>query len=135
MTELEWVIGDDTGVSSKAIWAVMMGAVDASARWHNYAPPADPSDFGRCYRLLALFPAWRTMLGRVATRFPLWGPMVAAWEEMERLYRRDLDSGQSVELYDLMKRLEAEGRRAAGWKETSPGCWTIPVPSAATNAV
>jgi len=60
---LEWLHGLDTGVSSETIYSVMTG--------HNVLTcgegdaPHDPGDFGRCYRLLKLFPEWRERLAEV----------------------------------------------------------------------
>lgn len=84
---LQWVVGSDTGISSKTIWAVMLGAVQGEARWPTYGTPADPDDFGRCYRLLELIPEWRGRLHEVAERFPDWAPLVENWEELEELFR------------------------------------------------
>jgi hypothetical protein len=102
-----WRIGGDTGISSEAIWHVMTG-VSESKRWWS-SVPHDPEDFGRCYRLLVLFPEWRGRLSEVAERHPTWIPFVAHWGEMERLYLRDLATGKSDELYELMQRLEGRG--------------------------
>ena len=123
MTPIQWIIGDDTGVSSKTIWAVMMGAVTEERSSFRYDTPHDPDDFGRCYRLLKKFPAWNGRLGEVAEIFPKWGPMVARWDEMTAIYERDLASGKSSELYDLMQKLQDEGMLADGWVRTSPCGW------------
>ena len=96
----EWYRSNDTGASSETIWSVMTGNPVK-----HYSIPLDPSDFGRCRRLLQAFPAWRASLGEVAVRFPEWAPFVAAWDEMDRLYERDEPTGTSRELYALMARL------------------------------
>ena len=48
----EWVMCNDTGVSSATIWAVMMGR--HVARYQNWtgSEPRDAGDFGRCASLL-----------------------------------------------------------------------------------
>ena len=120
MTTPEWVLSDDTGISSKTIWAVMMGAVPKTIGPFWFDVPHDPSDFGRCYRLLVRFPDWRPRLMEVAARFPKWGPMVREWERMEALNVRDMESGKSEELFAVMRTLEDEGRIADGWVKTSP---------------
>lgn len=83
ITPEEWLLGNDTGVSSVAIYAAMTGS-----RYDRRLPcyPYDPYDFGRCYRLLALFPAWQARMPEVAVRFPEWGPLVAIWPELTAMY-------------------------------------------------
>jgi len=119
----EWIIGYDTGISSKTIWAVMMGALGANPGPFDFDVPYDPADFGRCYRLLQMFPEWKNRLNEVVTRFPKWGPMIREWDKMTRLYERDNLTGRSSELYDLMQRLKDEGMLASGWIKKGPGSW------------
>lgn len=133
MTVIEWLLGDDTGISSETILAVMTRApVDSiGAFWPDV--PHDPDDFGRCYRLLRHFPDWRTRLQEVAARFPKWRPMVAAWDELEQMYaqvmRPDgsyeprLDPTTARKLYERMEELEDDGFEADGWTRTSPSSW------------
>lgn len=109
MTPNEWIIGSDTGISSETIWSVMMGAADFENRPFGFDVPHDPSDFGRCYRLLKHFPEWRERLNEVAKRFPKWVPMIREWDKMVAIYERDLETGKSTELYDLMRKLKDEG--------------------------
>ena len=110
MSPEQWIVSGDTGISSKTIWSVMMGVEMARPY-----PPLDPGDFGRCWRLLILVPAWRTRLHEVSARYPVWGPMVRDWRELERLYCAAIGAGQDTapELYDRMQALLAEGRKAA----------------------
>jgi hypothetical protein len=76
-------MGDDTGISSVAICATMTGSRHGRV---GSCRPHDPSDFGRCYRLLARFPEWRGRMPEVAARFPEWGPLVAIWDELTIMY-------------------------------------------------
>lgn len=65
-TAAEWRQGPDTGTSSIAIWEVMEGQ-RSTLRDGGFPPiPHDPSDFGRCYRLLQLCPHYRPRLAEVA---------------------------------------------------------------------
>ncbi len=57
----EWIVSSDTGLSSRHIWAVMMG-VPIERKSH----PSDPSDLGRCLRLLAAVPQWRPRIGEMS---------------------------------------------------------------------
>lgn len=119
---LKWILGNDTGISSKTIWAVMMRETDVDVPF-GFDVPHDPSDFGRCYRLLNLFPEWKSRLNEMATAFPAWGPMVREWDKMTALYEKELPTGKAPELYELMHRLREEGMIADGWVKTSPCSW------------
>ena len=59
---IKWLLGDDTGASSKAICKFMLGIPD---EW-NYSPPMDSGDRGRCIRLLNLIPEWWDRLDEMA---------------------------------------------------------------------
>lgn len=126
MTPIEWLLSGDTGISSKTILSVMTG----SAMSGPFRPdiPYDPSDFGRCYRLLQKFPEWRERLPEVAATYPIWGPMVAAWDELTKLYEQELENedGKAPMLYARMKTLVDEGRLAAGFVRTGPYSWQGP---------
>ena len=110
--ELEWLLGPDTGVSSKTIFSVLASSEQlrvcayASLSW-GADVPHDPDDFGRCYRLLEKFPAWRDRLSEVAEAFPKWEPMVREWEQMTVLYLEELPTGRCPKLYDLMQELRS----------------------------
>ena len=119
----EWIIYGEVGISSKTIWSVMTGVVREPVSqydiFRHFDVPHDPDDFKRCYLVLVLFPEWKKHLSEVAEIFPKWGPMVRSWEEMERLHK----SGRSKELYELMHKLEDQGRVEDGWIQTNPGSW------------
>jgi hypothetical protein len=124
MTPIEWLLSGDTGTSSKTICAVMTGSnlggdFDAGV-------PHDPSDFGRCYRLLRLFPGWIERLDEVALHYPMWTGLVREWGELTAMYKEELAEGteNAPRLYRRMKVLIDEGRVAAGMTQTSPGCWS-----------
>ena len=81
--EIEWITSCDPGMSSETIFSVL------SSRPYDYRnahTPSDNDDFGRCYRLLKRFPAWRPRLSEVAAHHPKWGPIVAAWDELTAMY-------------------------------------------------
>jgi hypothetical protein len=81
-----WLLGTDTGESSKTIYAVMTLEPSGSLKGCRGAYPLDADDFGRCFRLLERFPAWRPRLPEVAKAFPKWKKIVEAWSEMEELF-------------------------------------------------
>ena len=83
VTELEWLAGSDTGLSSKAIWRFMVHGKTKGAD-----VPWDSADFGRCHRLLLRFPKWRERLHEMAV-IGEWRPLVEAWPELEKLYAEE----------------------------------------------
>jgi hypothetical protein len=91
----QWFFGDDTGMSSIAIWMRMTGLGRYSQR--RFAYPYDTSDFGRCHRLLRMFPDWD--IKRMRRVSPVWRALADAWPELTKLYVRDLPTGRSEELY------------------------------------
>lgn len=101
---LEWSLGTDTGLSSETIVSVMAGI---DGRSQLVSVPYDPSDFGRCFRLLQLFPEWRKRLPEVASKYPAWSKLVENWEKMEAIYQREMQrsDNSAPELYALMKEL------------------------------
>jgi hypothetical protein len=116
MEPMDWIMGDDTGTSSKVIFSVMMGT-----RPPSFADvPLDPDDFGRCFRLLCHFPIWRYRLDEVVERFPAWVGLVREWDKLTELYR----AKKNHELYDLMQTLRDEGMLADGWTQRGKGSWS-----------
>jgi len=78
----EWIVSGDTGVSSEAIWAVMMGV---NAEWASV--PWDSEDFGRCLRLIEKIPEWKKRLPEVVEKHSSWKGVVRFWDEIETRYR------------------------------------------------
>jgi hypothetical protein len=103
MTPIEWLLSGDTGISSKTILSVMTGSKMSG----RYGPgvPLDSSDFGRCYRLLKIFPKWAERLNEVSERYPVWGPMIEAWGELTDIYTK-LQTIDETDL-ELNKRIDA----------------------------
>ncbi len=104
MTPDQWRASDDTGISSLTIWSVMTGRRVASRAY-----PRDPDDFGRCHRLLERIPAWRERLPEVAAACPDWAGLVREWPRMTEIYLRDLPTGESAEIYEIMQQLSSRG--------------------------
>ena len=76
-----WIVGRDTGMSSKAIWAHMMGAGEPGFGW---SVPHDPDDLSRCLRLLKLIPEWAPRMPEMAKHSPQWARLVGGWDEIVR---------------------------------------------------
>lgn len=111
----EWIVRSDTGLSSKTIYAHMLGATPQKSRWGgpDACYPRDPDDLGRCLRLLELIPEWKGRIAEMAVYGPYWAALVAQWEQLsESMIAEvgiDWSKGQRAErTYQLM--LEIIGR-------------------------
>ena len=123
MTPMDWMLSGDTGISSECICGVM-----TKSKVRDSSPPSDPSDFGRCYRLLQHFPEWKDRMGEVAKKFPEWAALVREWDALTALYEEEIKrpDRNAPMLYARMKVLIDEGRIAAGWTRLGPGSWQGP---------
>jgi hypothetical protein len=106
----EWRAGPDVGVSSCTIYGALFGYGYLD---HRDSVPRDPSDFGRCHRLLTLFPELHARLGEVAAKHPAWTSLVREWDALTALYLEELPSGRCPKLYARMQQLNVE-RRGGG---------------------
>lgn len=99
----------DSGMSSMTIASVLVPELRQAclARLNHDAGfwPRDPDDFGRCYRLLKLIPNGVERLSEVASAYPAWARLVAAWPELTGLYEEEEPSGRSPKLYRRIKEL------------------------------
>lgn len=73
-----WILSDDTGLSSKTMWSVMM---DVPQKRRDY--PHDPADLLRCLRLLEVVPEWRRRLHEMVLCGPEWAALIERWAEIE----------------------------------------------------
>ena len=101
---IRWLLSDDTGISSKQIAAVMAG-IEPRDTWHY---PSDPSDLGRCLRLLERFPnfdVWemRNVNGE-------WCHLVNHWGELKALYELEKAQRTAPKLYERMQQLFKEAK-------------------------
>jgi hypothetical protein len=82
-----WWKGLDVGCSSAAIFAVLgdLRFTAPATRMSRQSVPSDAADFGRCSRLIQLFPEWKAQLQQVAEAYPTtrWPAIVARWDELE----------------------------------------------------
>lgn len=124
MKPTEWLMGRDTGISSKAIFAVMTNTYYDPK---TYTPvPYDPADFGRCHRLLERFPTWRLFLDKMPATYPAWAPYVPVWDELTALYLEEEPTGSCPRLYERLKGLKGlaeEAYEAADFVRTGPHGW------------
>jgi hypothetical protein len=78
---LEWFNGIDCGISSKTIMSIL-----TDIPYDRYDIPADIGDFGRCYRMLKLFPELRKKLNIVYDKYKPYRPLIDCWLQLEKLY-------------------------------------------------
>ena len=140
MTPHQWIIEGDVGVSSKTIWAVMMGVAIKQRQCdeHDYDTPHDPDDFKRCHKLIVLIPDWRERLNEVANIFPKWKPFIREWIKLETMLSAwelnierywDLPSKErkrfkfSDGMCEFMQELVREAMLLDGWIADSPNSW------------
>ncbi len=126
MTPEEWILTGEVGISSKTIWAVMMGVVKEPMRcdgWH-YDTPRDPDDFSRCYKLIQLFPEWKSRLNEVSRIFPKWTPYIREWDKLTNLYicwHTEISDWHVM--YDFMATLHSEAMKLDGWTQIGSSSW------------
>lgn len=98
---IEYMINNnDCGSSAKTI---ICHILKLDNDWNS--PPYDPSDFGRCYRMLREFPELREKLNNMKTLNTTWHCLVMVWSVLEDIFERDEDSGKSSDLYLILKTL------------------------------
>jgi hypothetical protein len=101
ITALNWPQSRDTGVSSATIWQAFTG----EALYNSNDVPHDPSDFGRCYRLLKLRPEWEAELSEVSDLIPAWKPYVTKWPKLKELYEEALRTGDGNPMFEFMQKM------------------------------
>lgn len=102
---LIWMLEGDTGISSKTIVRIAIGVKPAKGDYFD--APYDPSDFGRCYRLLKKFPELQKKLPLVAKKCKAFAPLIANWDELVQLWEEESKNktGRAPKLYARMKQL------------------------------
>ncbi|MEN7527943.1 hypothetical protein [Cupriavidus sp. DL-D2] len=98
-----WLRSHDTGVSSETMLAIFLGATKG-----DFDAPHDPSDFGRCLRLMKAVPEIRDAFPRIAKKVPQFAGILREWDALAKIYRRDKPTGRSDELYRRIKELRNE---------------------------
>lgn len=97
----DWALEGDSGISSKTLVQAITGA-NLEKR---PSVPWDPSDLGRCLRVLAKFPELRDRLHLVAEKHADWRGLIDNWPELEALFAEEAPSGRAPKLYARMQQL------------------------------
>ena len=111
-----WLQDGERGISSEAIVSKLAG-INISGKWGLLAP-CDPSDFKRCMDLLKAVPEFRPRLQEMSEVSEYWKLLVKNWDELDRLYLEECETGSCPKLYDRMKELsvQAEIQRKCRYK-------------------
>lgn len=116
-----WYRSCDTGISSKTIARVLTGEF-----CENPNAPHDPSDVGRCVRLLDLAEEngedRRSRLVEVAEKVPVWAPLVPRWAEIEAAFREQ-ERAETALADAARKRWPATWRKRVTWPPSY--CWWL----------
>lgn len=104
---VNWLANGERGLSSNTI-ATKLSGIDC--RWDGYGKtfyshPSDPADFKRCMKLLNQVPEFRTKLHEMKEVSDVWSKLVDNWDEFERLYYEECETGSCPKLYDRMKEI------------------------------
>lgn len=86
---VKWLLGTDTGASSRAIVAWMERDTEYDPEDHRYHAanyPHDPSDLGRCIRLLNIAPDYRARIAEMGLICPEWNALASEWASLEYRY-------------------------------------------------
>jgi hypothetical protein len=100
---IRWLMSGDTGISSEKILCTMEGMMPRR-NWGS-AHPSDPSDLGRCLRLLAKFPTYFARLSVMKAVSPEWKGLIENWAELESLYWQELPQRSAPRCYARMREI------------------------------
>lgn len=107
-----WLLNGNTGVSSNTMAAIALGANELHD--HDITDgcgldaPHDPSDFGRCYRLVLAVPEIREHFPRIGKKVKQFAGIIREWDALVWIYERDKPKGESPELYRRIRELRGD---------------------------
>ena len=80
----KWIVAGDIGVSSQTLFACLFN-LQGELKYQCH--PGDPSDFGRCKRLLSFLDREQKdyALAQAAKLSPEWSALVERWDYLESL--------------------------------------------------
>jgi hypothetical protein len=124
MTQNEWIINGETGISSRTMWAALNGGFPEPPRisFHSNIPH-DPADFRRCKQFVEQCRIDKDQLQKIKKQIPWWGPFIDAWDELVALYEEERPSGKAPRLYARMQELKEQAMRLDGFVKISANSW------------
>ena len=99
-----WLATGERGISSEAIASKLSGINIVNPIWAT-TYPCDPSDFGRCLKLLDAVPEFKPRLPEMMSVHPVWAKLLENWDELERLYKEEYKTGKCPKLYARMQEI------------------------------
>lgn len=100
---IDWLASGETGNSSKSLAFEYLGSA-----YSRIDAPHDPSDLGRCLRLIDKVPAVRKAVDALALKHPRWAIAAKAWDEMAQSMENEVGidwskGKRATKTYNLMK--------------------------------
>ncbi len=95
-----WFEVSERGLSSMTMWNCFMGNKGFSI--HH---PSDPSDFGRCWKLLETVPEWKKELYKLKSLSPIWSNLVDNWDKLNEYYEKMREKKGDNGMYEFMRSL------------------------------
>lgn len=111
-----WAVGPDTGSSSQAIMCAATGVSRGRGLRDDDAHPLDPSDLGRCLRLIEMLPwTWRGV-EVLAGRNPVWKALHENWARLAKTFIEEVGlnwekADRAPKTFALMQKLMDGSRR------------------------
>ena len=107
----KWLLSEDTGSSSMAICRHMLFGKQKYAEY-----PSDPSDIGRCFRLLAIFPEWESRINEMACYGTAWISLSERWVDVKECMGNEVGidwskGDRASKTFSLMNQVIADGYR------------------------
>lgn len=100
---VEWLVGGDTGISSKTMCAALFGVPPKDSDM-----PHDSSDFGRCLRFIRFMPdGTKDIVFEKLSDKPEWVEIGNRWDELVELYDQENWRG----IYDILSAIRKEYRQ------------------------
>lgn len=100
---IEWLVGGDTGISSKTMCAALFGATPKKSDM-----PHDADDFGRCLRFIRFMPdGTKDIVFKKLSDKPEWVEIGNRWDELVELYDQENWRG----IYDILSAIRKEHRK------------------------
>lgn len=99
---IEWLLSDDTGISSKNIIRRYLNMPIEPFGW-----PHDSDDFGRCYRMLKCCPLIKVSIMTNVDK--IWADLVDKWQELSRLH----EENEGVEIWNIINEIDEKYRKDA----------------------